>query len=56
MHRGVCNLPKCKVSKVQNNSKEILPFEGTKQKFVENRDQLLSINVSEVDNLLGKET
>jgi hypothetical protein len=39
-----------------NKSKEIPSIEGTSQKFVENRSELLSVNVSEVDHLLGKET
>jgi hypothetical protein len=36
MDRRACILSKCKVSKGPNKSKEILSFEGTKQKFVEN--------------------
>jgi hypothetical protein len=54
MDRRACILSKCKVLKGPNKSKEILSFEGTNQKFVENRDQLLSVNVSQVYNLLGK--
>jgi hypothetical protein len=56
MDRRACILTKCKVSKGLNKSKEVPSFEGTKLKFVENRDELLAVNVSEVDHLLGKKT
>jgi hypothetical protein len=37
-----------------NKSFEVARFKGKSGKFVDNRQELLSLNVSEVDYLLGK--